>query len=91
MCTHASCLYMPLCCHTAINTTYFPNGEMRGDNQVYAIPNNSLEQTTSTNLTNTGTMRSDIAEFENTLYDSVQLAEVNNPNDEDIDLKDFSL
>ncbi len=33
-------------------------------------------------------MRSDIAEFENTLYASVQLAEVNNPDDED---KDFSL
>ena len=94
MCTHVHHVYLfykPLCCHTAINTTYFPNGEMHGDNQVYGIPNNSLEQTTSTNLTNTGTMRSDIAEFENTLYDSVQLAEVNNPDDEDIDLKDFSL
>ena len=64
---------------------------MNGNNQVYGIPDNSLEQTTSTNLTNTSTMRSDIAEFENTLYASVQSAEVNNPDDEDIDLKDFSL
>ncbi len=82
--------HKPLCCHTAINATTF-NGEMNGNNQVYGIPDNSLEQTTSTNLTNTSTMRSDIAEFENTLYASVQSAEVNNPDDEDIDLKDFSL
>ncbi len=82
--------HKPLCCYTAINATTF-NGEMNGNNQVYGIPDNSLEQTTSTNLTNTSTMRSDIAEFENTLYASVQSAEVNNPDDEDIDLKDFSL
>ncbi len=34
-------------------------------------------------------MRSDIAEFENTLYASVQSAEVNNPDDEDIDPQGF--
>ncbi len=82
---------MPLL-HTAIIATYFPNGEMHGDSQAYGIPNNSLERTTPTKLTNTGTMRSDMAdhEIENTLYTSVQSAEINNPDYGGIDLTRIS-
>ena len=84
-CININCTFIPCALHAAIITTYFLNhGEMSGDNQTYGTPNNSLEQTTSTNLTNTGTMRSGIAEFENT---SAQSAEVNNPYRGDIDLK----
>ncbi len=67
--------------YTAIVATYFPNGEIHGDNPAYGIPDNTLERTTSTKLANTSTMRSTMTdhEFENTLYTSVQSAEINNP------------
>ncbi len=71
----------------AIITTYFPNGTAndRGDNPLYGIPNNSLDRNSSVKQSNT--MRSDTAEFENTLYASIQSAEVCNPDYGDIDLK----
>ncbi len=67
---------------SVIIATHFSNGWIHEDNEAYSIPNNSLERTTSTKLTNT--MRS---EFENT---NLQSTEVNNTDYEEIDLTRIS-